>query len=83
MYDKLKKLLAKRGKKDFAIKIAYKAIPGRGYAPYGPVGPSVFGYGKNYFAAQAAQRAQYGGGYGQQRAAAVGQPQQQHMEDDT
>merc|ERR1712027_301394 len=66
MYDKLKKLLAKRGKKDFAIKIAYKAIPGRGYAPYGPVGPSVFGYGKNYFAAQAAQRAHYGGGYGQQ-----------------
>merc|ERR1712027_51814 len=66
MYDKLKKLLAKRGKKDFAIKIAYKAIPGRGYAPYGPVGPSVFGYGKHYFAAQAAQRAHYGGGYGQQ-----------------
>merc|ERR1712117_150040 len=53
------------GKKDFAIKIAYKAIPGRGYAPYGPVGPSVFGYGKNYFAAQAAQRAHYGGGYQQ------------------
>merc|ERR1712117_751216 len=43
MYDKLKKLLAKRGKKDFAIKIAYKAIPGRGYAPTDRSGPACLG----------------------------------------
>ena len=79
MYAKLKKLLAKRGKKDFAIKIAYKATPGRAYAPYGPMGPSIFGHGKHYFANQAASKGLYGGyggqmgygglggGYGQQQ----------------
>jgi hypothetical protein len=45
----LAKLLKKRGKKDFAIRLNYKARPGRAYAPYGPKGPAVFGFGKNFF----------------------------------
>merc|ERR1712096_514386 len=41
----LAKLLKKRGKKDFAIKIRYGATPARGQLPLGPYGPAIIGGG--------------------------------------
>jgi len=44
-YHLLAKLLKKRGKKDFAIKIRYGATPARGQLPMGPYGPAIIGGG--------------------------------------
>jgi len=44
-YNMLHRLLIRRGKKDFAIKIRYGATPARGKLPLGPYGPSVIGQG--------------------------------------
>jgi len=46
-YHLLAKLLKKRGKKDFAIKIRYGATPARGQLPLGPYGPAIIGGGRN------------------------------------
>jgi len=44
-YLLLSRLLSKRGKKDFAIKIRYGATPARGQLPLGPYGPAIIGGG--------------------------------------
>jgi len=44
-YYLLGKLLKKRGKKDFALKIRYGATPARGQLPMGPFGPAIIGGG--------------------------------------
>ncbi|CAN0541712.1 unnamed protein product, partial [Ectocarpus sp. 8 AP-2014] len=44
-YHLLARLLKKRGKKDFAIKIRYGATPARGQLPMGPYGPAIIGGG--------------------------------------
>jgi len=44
-YLLLSRLLSKRGKKDFAIKIRYGATPARGKLPLGPYGPAIIGGG--------------------------------------
>lgn len=46
-YNVLHKLLIKRGKKDFAIRINYNSIPARTELPYGPHGPSIISYSSN------------------------------------
>merc|ERR1711874_582849 len=47
-YGMLQKLLLKRGKKDFAIKIRYGATAARGKLPLGPWGPSIIGHGDRH-----------------------------------
>merc|ERR1711874_777469 len=47
-YGILQKLLLKRGKKDFAIKIRYGATAARGKLPLGPWGPSIIGHGDRH-----------------------------------
>jgi len=44
-YNMLHRLLIRRGKKDFAIKIRYGATPARGKLPLGPWGPAIIGQG--------------------------------------
>jgi len=44
-YNMLHRLLIRRGKKDFAIKIRYGATPARGKLPLGPWGPAIIGHG--------------------------------------
>jgi len=44
-YYLLGKLLKKRGKKDFALKIRYGATPAQGQLPMGPFGPAIIGGG--------------------------------------
>jgi len=44
-YNMLHRLLMRRGKKDFAIKIRYGATPARGQLPYGLYGPAIIGQG--------------------------------------
>jgi len=44
-YNMLHRLLVRRGKKDFAIKIRYGSTPARGHMPFGPYGPSIIGAG--------------------------------------
>merc|ERR1712055_702817 len=45
-YNMLHRLLIRRGKKDFAIKIRYGATPARGKLPLGPWGPAIIGQGQ-------------------------------------
>merc|ERR1719402_266714 len=44
-YNMLHRLLVRRGKKDFAIKIRNGSTPARGQMPFGPYGPSIIGAG--------------------------------------
>jgi len=46
-YNMLHRLLVRRGKKDFAIKIRYGATPARGHLPLGPYGPAIIGQGNS------------------------------------
>jgi len=55
-YHLLAKLLKKRGKKDFAIKIRYGATPARGQLPLGPYGPAIIGGGSHNKMALALQQ---------------------------
>lgn len=43
-YNILARLLSKRGKKDFAIKIKYSSAAAKGEIPYGPWGPALIGH---------------------------------------
>merc|ERR1719391_1966955 len=45
-YNLMARLLAKRGKKDFALNIKYNSAPARGKLPYGPHGPAIIGFGE-------------------------------------
>merc|ERR1719295_566953 len=45
-YNLMAQLLAKRGKKQFALNIKYNSAPARGKLPYGPHGPAVIGFGE-------------------------------------
>jgi len=47
-YNLMAKLLAKRGKKDLSLQIHYSSAPARGKLPYGPHGPAIIGYGKDF-----------------------------------
>jgi len=47
-YNLMAKLLAKRGKKDLSLQIHYSSAPARGKLPYGPHGPAIIGYGKEF-----------------------------------
>jgi len=47
-YNQLARLLAKRGKKDFSMKIQYGGSGARGYLPMGLQGPSLVGRGNPY-----------------------------------
>jgi len=55
-YHLLARLLKKRGKKDFAIKIRYGATPARGQLPLGPYGPAIIGGGSHNKMALALQQ---------------------------
>jgi len=57
-YYLLAKLLRKRGKKDFAIKIRYGATPARGQLPLGPYGPALIGGGSQNAMMRAMQQVQ-------------------------
>jgi len=46
-YNQLARLLAKRGKKDFSLKIQYGSAPARGELPHGPYGAAHIGMGSN------------------------------------
>merc|ERR1712168_1630630 len=45
-YNLMARLLAKRGKKEFALNIKYNSAPARGKLPYGPHGPAIIGFGE-------------------------------------
>merc|ERR1712029_27767 len=45
-YNLMARLLAKRGKKQFALNIKYNSAPARGKLPYGPHGPAIIGFGE-------------------------------------
>merc|ERR1719516_178442 len=47
-YNQLARLLSKRGKKDFSMKIQYGGSGARGYLPMGLQGPSLIGRGNPY-----------------------------------
>merc|ERR1711962_1829895 len=47
-YNQLARLLAKRGKKDFSMKIQYGASGALGYLPMGLQGPAMIGRGNPY-----------------------------------
>eukprot|EP00092_Neocalanus_flemingeri_P024467 GFUD01026534.1.p1 GENE.GFUD01026534.1~~GFUD01026534.1.p1 ORF type:complete len:312 (+),score=44.60 GFUD01026534.1:54-989(+) len=63
-YHLLAKLLKKRGKKDFAIKIRYGATPARGQLPLGPYGPAIIGGGSHTAMNKALQQLKMAGGSG-------------------
>merc|ERR1711913_136166 len=62
MGNMLHRLLIRRGKKDFAIKIRYGATPARGKLPLGPYGPSVIGQGSQRPASMYGMQGMYGRG---------------------
>merc|ERR1712034_183578 len=85
-YHLLARLLKKRGKKDFAIKIRYGATPARGQLPLGPYGPAIIGGGSHNKMALALQQLgrgmmsrfsgpQYGGHQGPPQYPMPGPPQ--------
>merc|ERR1711903_413093 len=78
------KLLKKRGKKDFAIKIRYGATPARGQLPMGPYGPAIIGGGSQsqmHLALQQLKMQQMKGqpGYGAPSYSTYGQRPQPQM----